>query len=64
MAQMLRKQVYIQKRQDGLLKWKRAHQFMLDLHVKGPLRNRPRTWTRDELYEEPSNRHGSRACSH
>ncbi|MBI5651039.1 MAG: hypothetical protein HZC40_11445 [Chloroflexi bacterium] len=31
--------------------WARAHKFMLALHAQGPIANRPRRWTREELYE-------------
>lgn len=97
MAQMVRKQIYIQERQQSLLKrvsrlrgvseaelirdaidrqvgetasrpagpdpasWEKAHRFMVELQAKGSLRNRGRTWTREELYEERLNRHGSRS---
>jgi len=92
MTQMVRKQIYIQKRQEVLLKklsllrgtseaevirkaldqelqggagkpqpdpqaWEQAHQFMLELHAQGPLESQPRSWTRDELYEERLSRY-------
>ena len=84
---MIRKQVYISKRQQQLLNrlarkrkmseamlireaidhqiqnagtsstpnvqaWERAHALMNSLHAQGPLPNRPRQWTCDELYAE------------
>lgn len=95
MAQMVRKQIYIQKRQQTTLKrlarlrgvseaelireaidrqirdaaarpahpdpqaWERAHKFMLALRAQGPIPNRPRQWTRAQLYAERLNRYGS-----
>ncbi len=41
--------------------WERVHKFMLALHAEGPLPNRPRRWTREELYEERLNRYASRS---
>ena len=96
MAMMVRKQVYLKKRQAILLKrqarrrgiseaqlireaieqqieqtparlslpnskaWGRAHALMLALRAEGPLPNRPRRWTREELYEERLNRYARR----
>lgn len=96
MAMMVRKQVYLEKRQATLLKrqarqrgiseaelireaierqieqtaahsslpnsdaWERAHALMLALRAEGPLPNRPRRWTREELYEERMNRYAHR----
>jgi hypothetical protein len=92
MTQMVRTQVYIQKRQRAALKrlarargvseaelirqaidqqlssnvqptssdpkaWEKAHQFMLALHARGPIPNRPRMWKRDDLYEERLSRY-------
>lgn len=93
MAQMIRKQIYIPKRQLLLLKrlakargvseaeiirqaidrqisgastqpfrpdskaWERALALMKLLQAQGPLPDRPRNWTRDELYEERLNRY-------
>lgn len=95
MAQMIRKQIYILKRQDSQLKrlarsrgiseaelirqaidqqiehaatqterpdpaaWERAHQFMLALYSQGPITDRPRQWTREQLYEDRLKRYGS-----
>ncbi|MDE3090029.1 MAG: hypothetical protein KGJ80_11665 [Chloroflexota bacterium] len=97
MAMMVRKQVYLKKRQATLLKlqarqrsiseaelireaierqieqtaahpslpnsdaWERAHALMLALRAEGPLLNRPRRWTREELYEERMNRYAHRS---
>ncbi len=96
MATMVRKQIYIDKRQEKALKraarsrgvseaavirdaidrqlhqgalghvlsdaqaWERAHRFMLALHAQGPAANRPRRWTRDELYAERVERDAKR----
>lgn len=95
-SQMIRKQIYISKRQQQLLKrlarkrkvseavlireaidhqfqeaetdsspnvqaWERAHALMESLYAQGPLLNRPRQWTREELYAERINRYGARA---
>ncbi len=92
MTQMVRTQVYIQKRKRAALKrlarargvseaelirqaidqqltssaqptssdpkaWEKAHQFMLALHARGPIPNRPRTWKRDDLYEDRLSRY-------
>ncbi len=40
--------------------WEQAYQFMLSLQAKGPLPNRRRKWTREELYEERLSRYGRR----
>lgn len=97
MAAMIRKQIYIQKRQEAMLKqlarlrrvseaelvreaidrqlehaafrpvqpdpkaWERAHKFMLAMHAQGPIPNRPRQWTREELYAERLTRYGRRS---
>lgn len=96
MPQMVRKQIYIDKRQKAQLKraakargvseaelirqaidqklaggakgtprdpqaWARAMALMRSLQAQGPVPNRRRTWTRDELYEERESRHGRRA---
>lgn len=96
LSQMVRKQIYISKRQQQLLKrvarkrrvseallireaidhqlqnvehvaslkseaWQRAFGLMKSLHAQGPLPNRPRQWTRDELYAERINQYGTRA---
>ena len=37
--------------------WERAHRFMLALQAAGPIPNRHRRWTREELYEERMNRY-------
>lgn len=95
-SQMVRKQIYISKRQQQLLKrlarkrkvseallireaidsqlqnaettispdtqaWQRASNLMKALHTQGPIPNRPRQWTREELYAERINRYGTRA---
>ncbi len=96
MTQMIRKQIYIRKQQQALLKrlakargvseaevirqaideqmggvesrpmpldsaaWEKAHRFMLTLRAEGPVADRPREWTREELYEERLNRDGQR----
>lgn len=88
MSQMVRKQIYLLKRQEARLKrmaklrgiseaevirsalddvlrdvgtrplhpdpeaWARARRVMLSLQAEGPLPNRRRSWTRDDLYEE------------
>ncbi len=91
MGHKVRKQVYIEKRQQTLLRrlartrgvseaelireaidrqssagaqpapdpaaWEQAYRFMLDLQALGPLPNRPRAWTRSDLYEERVSRH-------
>jgi len=92
MAQMIRKQIYIQKGQEERLKkiaetrgvseaeiirraldvelkhtgyrlayddeaWAKAYQFMLDLGKRGPVPQRKRDWTREELYEERMKRY-------
>jgi hypothetical protein len=92
MTTMIRKQIYIEGRQQLLLKrlaqadgvseaelirqaidnrvcmgtrsmqpdpeaWEKAHQFMLELHARGPIHNQPRSWTREELYEERLSRY-------
>jgi hypothetical protein len=96
LSQMVRKQIYISKRQQQLLKrvarkrkvseallireaidhqfqnveqvssskseaWQRALGLMKSLHAQGPLQDRPRQWTREELYAERINRYGTRA---
>jgi hypothetical protein len=38
--------------------WERAHGLMLALRAQGPIPNRPRRWTREELYEDRLSRHG------
>jgi hypothetical protein len=43
------------------LAWERAYHFMLSLQAKGPLPNRRRKWTREELYEERLSRYGRRS---
>jgi hypothetical protein len=93
MTQMVRKQIYIDKRQKAQLKraarargvseaelirqaidqklaggtentprdpqaWTRAVALMRSLQAQGPLPNRRRTWTRDELYDERESRYG------
>jgi hypothetical protein len=93
MTQMVRKQIYIEKRQKAQLKraakarglseaelirqaidqklsgssgqaprdpeaWDRALALMRSLQAQGPLPNRRRSWTRDQLYEERESRHG------
>ena len=37
--------------------WEEAHQFMLDLHRRGPLAGAKRTWTRDDLYQDRLSRY-------
>jgi hypothetical protein len=37
--------------------WEKALQFMLDLHDRGPVVDRGRTWERENLYEERLSRH-------
>jgi hypothetical protein len=90
---MVRKQIYIEPRQDALLKhlaqahkiseaelirqaidrqlgaglgpelppdpdaWEKAHQFMLELHARGPIAGKGRTWNREDLYEERLSRY-------
>jgi hypothetical protein len=96
MAAMVRKQIYIQRRQEAMLKrlartlgvseaallrqalddrmsggsrtaraqpdaWEQARRFMLALHARGPIPGRPRTWTRDALYEERMSRRAGRS---
>jgi len=96
MTQMVRKQIYIDKRQRAQLKraakargtseaalirqaidrqlagggaalphdaaaWERAMNLMRALQAQGPLPNRRRSWTRDELYEERDSRYGRRS---
>ncbi len=93
MSQMVRKQIYIEKRQKAQLKraakargtseaelvrqaidrqlagggpgrprdpaaWERALRLMRALQAQGPIADRRRAWTRDELYEERESRHG------
>jgi hypothetical protein len=93
MAQMIRKQIYIQRRQQAILRrlarargvseaelirqaidnhvtagarlaqpdpeaWGKARRFMLSLHARGPAQGQPRTWKREDLYEERLSRHG------
>jgi hypothetical protein len=41
--------------------WEKAHQTMLKLLAQGPLPNRRRNWTRDDLYAERLSRHGHRS---
>lgn len=96
MSQMVRRQIYLLKRQEALLKrmaklrgiseaavirsplddvrsgggsrplqpdpeaWARARRVMLSLQAKGPLPNRRRSWTRDDLYKERLSRYGKR----
>ncbi len=38
--------------------WEEALKFMHELRARGPLPNRRRNWTREELYEERMNRYG------
>ena len=87
MSQMVRKQVYIESRQETLLKqaaadtglteaeivrqaldlwaerrrawqaWRKERAFIETLIAEGPVSG-GRTWTRAELYEERSSRHG------
>ena len=93
MSQMIRKQIYIEKRQEAILRklarqrqvseaelireaidrqlgdssshpirpdpaaWDRAHKFMLELRARGPLPNQPRTWKREDAYEERMSRY-------
>ena len=93
MGRMIRKQVYIEARQEAMLKrlartqgvseaelirqaidrqvssghvlpsegaaWEDAHRFMLELRNRGPIADRGRTWTRDELYEKRVGRHAA-----
>lgn len=95
MDQMIRKQIYLGKQQDMLLKrlskargvseaelirqaldrefnrgaphrhrrdpqaWARARRLMLALQAQGPLSDRPRSWRREDLYEDRLNRYGS-----
>ena len=96
MTQMVRKQIYIDKRQKAQLKraakargtseaelirqaidrqlaggvaglprdpaaWERAMVLMRSLRAQGPLPNRRRSWTRDELYDERESRYGYRS---
>jgi hypothetical protein len=97
MAVMVRKQVYLERRQALLIKrqarrlgiseaelireaierqieqtasrtarpdskaWERAHALMLALRAEGPVPDRPRRWTREELYAERLNRYARRA---
>jgi hypothetical protein len=97
MAQMIRKQIYIQKRQETILKklarlrqvseaelireaidrqinalgprasppdpaaWEKAHRFMLELVARGPIADRPRTWKREDAYEERMERYDRRS---
>lgn len=96
MTQMVRKQIYIEKRQRAQLKraakahgvseaelirqaidqrlasgakglpadpeaWQRAMAVMRSLQALGPLPNRRRRWTRDELYAERESRYGRRS---
>jgi len=44
-----------------LAAWERAVALMRSLLAKGPLPNRRRSWTRDELYEERESRYGRRS---
>ena len=37
--------------------WAKAYQFMLDLEKRGPVPQRKRDWTREELYEERMKRY-------
>ena len=93
MGRMIRKQVYIEARQEAMLKrlaraqgvseaelirqaidrqvsaghvlppetaaWEEAHRLMLALRLRGPIADRARTWTRDELYENRVGRHAA-----
>lgn len=95
MNRMIRKQIYLGKRQDVMLKrlakargtseaeiirqaldrafnqsairrkqrdpeaWGRARRVMLALQAQGPLPNRPRTWRREDLYQERTSRYGN-----
>lgn len=96
MGTMVRKQIYIQRRQEATLKrlaralgiseaellrqalddrvsggsrtarpepdaWEQARRFMVALHARGPIRRRPRAWTRDALYEERMPRRAGRS---
>jgi hypothetical protein len=97
MPTKIRKQIYLEKRQDKQLKriaeargvseaqvirelidaqaagaaatalpadpaaWETARMTMLDLLAQGPLPNRRRNWTRDDLYEERLSRYGRRS---
>jgi hypothetical protein len=96
MTQMVRKQIYIDKRQRAQLKraakargtseaqlirqaidrqlagggaglphdiaaWERALALMRSLQAQGPLPNRRRSWTRDELYDERESRYARRS---
>ena len=38
--------------------WEKAHALMLNLYAQGPIPDRPRQWTRQDLYAERMNRHG------
>jgi hypothetical protein len=93
---MVRKQIYIEKRQRDQLKraakahglseaelirqaidqrlaggakklprdpeaWARAMALMRSLQAQGPLPDRRRNWTREDLYEERESRYGRRA---
>ncbi len=40
--------------------WAEALAFMKALQAQGPLEQRPRTWTRDDLYEERLSRYDRR----
>ncbi len=95
MSEMVRKQIYIQKRQKAQLKraararglseaelirqaidrqlvssvkglphdpaaWERAMALMRSLQALGPIPNRRRAWTREDLYEERESRYGRR----
>lgn len=92
MAQMIRKQIYIQKNQEERLKkaaeargvseaeiirralelelrfvgyrpaynleaWERIQKFLMEMKKRGPVAQRKRDWTREELYEERMKRY-------
>lgn len=97
MDQMIRKQIYLGKRQELMLKrlskargiseaelirqaldrefnqgavrraprdphaWSRVRRVMLALQAQGPRPDRPRTWRREDLYEERLNRYDNRS---
>jgi hypothetical protein len=95
MSQLVRKQIYIEKRQQAQLKrtakargvseaelirqaidrqlagapqalpnnpeaWERALSLMRSLQRQGPIPDRRRRWTREDIYEERENRHARR----
>lgn len=38
--------------------WDKAYKFMMSVRNRGPLKDEPRSWKREDLYEDRLSRHG------